>query len=1119
VKKARRSLAVLGGVLILVLIAAITGVSPANAAGTGSITGTVSPVVGGALNRDSVISVAAYDSSDKRVSTAFVNKATGVYTVNRLDAGAHRLQFSDVYSNYMDEWYNDKATLAEANPVSVSVGAVTSNINAQLVVSGSITGTVSPVGGGALKPGIDMVVYAFDGKGKDAGRGRVDPTTGAYTLVGLGTGTYWLKFTDWRKAYLEEWYNNKYTSATANPVSVTVGATTANIDVQLAEAGSITGTVSPVGGGALIPGSEMVVYVYKDDDSAHPPERVRVDEKTGAYSVRGLTAGTYLLNFGTLNKMSNYVLEWYSDQATRATANPVSVTGGAVTANIDAQLVGRGSITGTVSPVGGGALNPNAQIEVDAYDSESGKPYPPADVNTATGEYTIDKLRTGTYRLRFRDYSGIYMDEWYNDQASYEKANLVSVTVGSTTSNINAQLAAAGSITGTVSPVGGGALADTTITVGAWDSSGAFVNSSIANPTTGVYTLGGLGSGAYQLRFNDLDEVYAEEWYNDKPTLAEANPVSVTIGAATSNINAQLTPISSITGSIGGTVSPVGGGALAGSNIDVDVFDSSGASVSSSSVNPKTGAYRVSGLVGGSYRLRFRDSAKIYLGEWYNDKATFETATPVSVTVGATTSSINAQLSQAGKIMGTISPIGGGGLDAKSYIDVDVYGGDGKSVEGTTVDPFTGEYTLDGLAPGAYKLQFNDRGNVYVDEWYNDKANLAAAIPVVVTSGAVTSSINAQLAVAVPPTISSLTPTSGPSVGGTQVTITGTGFHPEATASFRGSPCTVSGVTTPTSLTCTTTGWSVGVVDVVVTNPDTLSATKADGFTFLTVVPGVPGKPTAVAGDAKATVKVVAGVGLAPTSFQVWANPGGGFCQVIVPATSCVIDGLVNGVPYTFTAEAVRGSWLSDPSVASNAVTPTAAQAAPREPDQPVATPGDSKVAVHVVGDPDFGGTPTSFKVKAKPGGATCTVIVPATSCVVRGLTNGTPYRFTATATNSIGTSSESDPSDSVVPSGQQIPVATSPSRPSQVRAVVKKRGKVEIFFSVANDGGAPILSSTARCTAMKKKGPTRTAVKSGTGRVLVKKLKKRSVYKCKVQATNSVGASPWSSRIKVRAR
>ncbi|MFZ4388515.1 MAG: IPT/TIG domain-containing protein, partial [Chthoniobacterales bacterium] len=84
------------------------------------------------------------------------------------------------------------------------------------------------------------------------------------------------------------------------------------------------------------------------------------------------------------------------------------------------------------------------------------------------------------------------------------------------------------------------------------------------------------------------------------------------------------------------------------------------------------------------------------------------------------------------------------------------------------------------------------------------------------------------------PTVSSVSPTSGTTAGGDTVTLMGTGFTGATTVDFGATPATGLTVVSDTSLTVTSPAHTAGMVDVVVTTPDGVTATSsADQFTFV----------------------------------------------------------------------------------------------------------------------------------------------------------------------------------------------------------------------------------------------------------------------------------------------
>lgn len=85
------------------------------------------------------------------------------------------------------------------------------------------------------------------------------------------------------------------------------------------------------------------------------------------------------------------------------------------------------------------------------------------------------------------------------------------------------------------------------------------------------------------------------------------------------------------------------------------------------------------------------------------------------------------------------------------------------------------------------------------------------------------------------PVVSSVTPGSGPTTGGTLVAIGGSGFQTGAAVSFGGVPATGVSVTGPSLISATTPAHAAGAVAVSVTNPDSQSGSLSNGFTFTAV--------------------------------------------------------------------------------------------------------------------------------------------------------------------------------------------------------------------------------------------------------------------------------------------
>ena len=332
----------------------------------------------------------------------------------------------------------------------------------------------------------------------------------------------------------------------------------------------------------------------------------------------------------------------------------------------------------------------------------------------------------------------------------------------------------------------------------------------------------------------------------------------------------------------------------------------------------------------------------------------------------------------------------------------------------------------------------------------------------------------------VPPTT---TTTTVPPTTTTTVPPTTTTTVPPTTTTTTVPPTTTTTTVPPTTTTTVPPTTTTTVPPTTTTVPPTTTTTTVPPTTTTTLppatAPGTPSNASAVAGNATATVSWTAPVsngGSPITGYTVTSSPGVLTCST--STTSCVVTGLTNGTAYTFTVTATNTVGTSSASAPSISVTPTAPvttttttvpptttttttttvppttttttvpptttttvpptttttttvpptttttlppATSPGAPSNASAVAGNATATVSWTAPVSNGGSAiTGYTVTSNPGVLTCSTST--TSCVVTGLTNATAYTFTVTATNTVGSSSASAPSNSVTPTA---PVAT----------------------------------------------------------------------------------------------
>jgi hypothetical protein len=155
----------------------------------------------------------------------------------------------------------------------------------------------------------------------------------------------------------------------------------------------------------------------------------------------------------------------------------------------------------------------------------------------------------------------------------------------------------------------------------------------------------------------------------------------------------------------------------------------------------------------------------------------------------------------------------------------------------------------------------------------------------------------------------------------------------------------------------------------------------------------------------------------------------------------------------------------------------------PGTPTATAGTAGTSSAAVSWNAPAYNGGSAvTGYTVTASPGAQTCTT-TGATNCTVTGLTSGTAYTFTATATNSVGTSASTPASNQITPVTTPVISATAVGRSSAYDTGFIKQGATYYVYANVSDTGnpaSPIASVTADVSSITS-GSTAVALAAGS--------------------------------------
>lgn len=729
----------------------------------GKITGTVSDNVSG--SGISGIDVNALDTISGTWINSGYTDSSGTYSISGLTTGSYQLRFSG--ADYVAQWYGGKIDQTDATIVTVNAPNTTAGINMTMVKGGIITGIVTDSTTGAGVQNADVTVYDSV-TGSWVGYDNTDDT-GTYRIPNLASGNYTIRVS--KNGFIQQWYGGAAEQTDASAITVTAPETTTDINVELAMGGGISGKVSDSSTGAAVAG----VHLYIIDHSTGNWMGSAQTDSDGTYAITGLSSGSYRLRIEPAYD-SEYLGVWYGGNDSGICSVTVTVTPPDITTGINVQLERGGRISGKVTDGATGIgiagvtvsmANNSSQVVMPVLPAATPTPLhvsmannsnqavmPPQNIETdPSGAYTISGLTPGEYSLSF-------------SAPGYVSTTLPSaakITAAGTLTGIDATLTKGGGISGRVTDSRTGAGIPK-IWVSAIPEQPGYSGGNVITDNNGNYIITGLASGKYAFNFSDMSENgYGNSWYTGHYLQPLNYQVSVSAPEITTGINMSLAKMGSITGVV---TDSIDGNPLKW--MSVTVYDIvTGHAVGNGTTN-SDGIYRMGGLPGGNYRVRFSNGFSSgdggYLPRWYGGGSDATTAKAVSVTPPETTGGIDATLSRAGGITGSIAINSCPGPKQVRIMPYDATTGN-LAGQYTFSTSYEDSFTIIGLPAGSYKLLFIPVDSGFTQQWYPNKPDMSASEPVTVTAGSITDKIDVLLA------------TGGAGISGRATTISGNPLH------------------------------------------------------------------------------------------------------------------------------------------------------------------------------------------------------------------------------------------------------------------------------------------------------------------------------------------------------
>lgn len=415
------------------------------------------------------------NSTDFSSNGADSTNADGTYAVADLEPGEYTVRFAadTAGTDYVSEYWNGVHDWSSATRITAVGGEDIADVDASLVLGGSISGTVTRADDASPVAGV-TVSFVSDAGGET--RSATTDAAGHYRSFGLLPASYSVRFDSPDEGLADEYWNGAPDQWSATRVLVVSGQETTGVDASLAGVATIAGSVTLADGS---PATGSVSVSGPDTAGASVP--ISAD---GSYRLP-FAPGSVTVYFQSDDP--RVLSEYWEDAGSPEAATPVSVSSGQ-TVVLDAQLEAAGVVSGVVRGEDGPLYD---AIVVASKDGQvAGMAYTKSD-----GSYSIP-LPAGTYTVRAESGYGpgaVHAPQYFDHAATWSEATAITLVSGAEATGTDFDLTVGGDIAGTVWTDDGGVVAADVV---AYLWSGGQWREVARTETNGVYSFSWMGAEA-----------------------------------------------------------------------------------------------------------------------------------------------------------------------------------------------------------------------------------------------------------------------------------------------------------------------------------------------------------------------------------------------------------------------------------------------------------------------------------------------------------------------------------------------------------------------------------------------------------------------------------------------